>query len=64
MGVVRAIIGGKQSDAKKPRVVIGPGAVVEGKINFRRAVDLYVSDKAKIGAVEGATAKTFTGDKP
>ncbi len=47
-----------------PRIVIGPGAVVEGTMKFERDVELYVSDSAKIGAVEGATAQMFSGDSP
>lgn len=52
---------GKQ---KLPRVVIGPNAVVQGRLVFHREVELYVSSSAKIGAVEGATAKTFSGATP
>ena len=48
----------------KPRIVIGPGAVVQGNLTFKRDVQLYVSDKATIGPVEGATVVTFPGDKP
>lgn len=46
-----------------PRVVIGPGAKVEGVMKFERPVKLYVSDTATIGAVEGATATMFSGPK-
>jgi hypothetical protein len=63
-GLMAAIFGSKQSDTAKPQVVIGPGAVVQGKLDFRRDVDLEVSDRAKIGAVNGATAKMFAGEKP
>jgi hypothetical protein len=52
------------SDSDKPRVVVGPGAVVEGAMTFDRAVRLYVSDTATIGQVTGATAVKFTGDQP
>lgn len=52
---------GKQ---KLPRVVIGPNAVVQGRLVFRREVELYVSSSARIGAVEGATARTFGGATP
>jgi DUF4097 and DUF4098 domain-containing protein YvlB len=48
----------------KPRIVIGPGAVVQGNLKFEREVDLYVSDKATVGPVEGAKAVTFSGDAP
>lgn len=50
--------------ARNPRIVIGPRAVVQGTLEFRRDVDLYVSDRAKIGTVTGAKANTFSGDQP
>lgn len=45
-----------------PRIVIGPGAVVQGPLKFEREVELYVSDRAKIGTVTGATAVPYSGD--
>jgi len=50
--------------SRKPRVVIGPHAVVQGKLTFKRDVELYVSDSATIGPVEGATPQKFSGDQP
>jgi hypothetical protein len=47
-----------------PRIVIGPGATVQGELRFERAVQLYVSDKATVGTVTGATPISFTGDTP
>ena len=47
-----------------PRIVIGPGATVQGELRFERTVKLYVSDKATIGQVTGATPIPFTGDTP
>lgn len=47
-----------------PRIVIGPGASVQGALRFERTVQLYVSDKATIGTVTGATPIPFTGDSP
>jgi hypothetical protein len=47
-----------------PRIVIGPGATVQGDLRFERTVQLFVSDKATIGTVTGATPIPFTGDKP
>jgi len=47
-----------------PRVVIGPGSVVKGTLRFERPVELYVSERATIGPVEGATPIKFTGDHP
>lgn len=52
---------GKQ---KNPRVVIGPNAVVKGRLEFRRDVELYVSTSAKVGTIQGATAKSFSGATP
>jgi hypothetical protein len=49
---------------RDPRIVIGPGAVVEGRLRFEHEVQLLVSDRAKIGPVEGAKAITFSGDEP
>jgi hypothetical protein len=53
---------GTQISARMPRIVIGPGAVVKGKLRFEHPVKLYVSDRATIGAVEGATPERFSGD--
>ncbi|MDB6090579.1 MAG: hypothetical protein JWN85_3363 [Gammaproteobacteria bacterium] len=47
-----------------PRVVVGPGTVVKGRLRFERKVALYVSDHATIGPVQGATAIRFSGDHP
>jgi len=47
-----------------PRIVIGPGAVVQGNLRFERQVRLFVSDSATIGSVIGASAVKFSGDKP
>ena len=47
-----------------PRVIIGPGAVVQGPLIFERKVMLYVSDTATIGDVVGATAVRFSGLSP
>jgi hypothetical protein len=49
---------------EKPRVVIGPGATVGGTLRFKREVQLYVSERATIGVVEGATPILFAGDRP
>jgi hypothetical protein len=49
---------------KIPRIVIGPGATVQGELRFERTVQLYVSDKATIGPVTGATPVAFSGENP
>jgi DUF4097 and DUF4098 domain-containing protein YvlB len=51
---------GIQLISKLPRIEIGPGATVQGELKFDREVRLYVSEKATIGPVTGATP--FTGD--
>jgi DUF4097 and DUF4098 domain-containing protein YvlB len=51
-------------DSGVPRVVIGPGATINGELRFEREVKLYVSDRATVGTVTGATAISFSGDSP
>jgi DUF4097 and DUF4098 domain-containing protein YvlB len=55
--------GTHDSDNQPPRIVVGPGSVIGGTLNFERPVKLYVSDRATIGPVEGATAVKFSGDQ-
>jgi DUF4097 and DUF4098 domain-containing protein YvlB len=45
-------------------VVVGPDAIVQGTLRFEHEVKLYVSDRARIGPVEGAKAIVYTGDRP
>ncbi|MFC5742455.1 hypothetical protein [Dyella tabacisoli] len=52
------------SNSRKPHVVIGPHAVVQGPLEFRRDVVLDVSSTAQIGPVKGATPVPFSGDQP
>jgi cytoskeletal protein CcmA (bactofilin family) len=56
--------GSQFSENPPPRVVVGPGSVIGGTLNFERPVRLYVSDRATIGPVQGATAVKFSGDQP
>ena len=51
-------------DSRPPHIVIGPHAVVQGTLEFRRDVVLEVSDSAQIGPVKGATVAKFSGDQP
>lgn len=48
----------------KPRITIGPRAVVGGPLRFDREVELRVSDRARIGNVTGATPTMYSGDEP
>jgi len=52
------------SNNRLPHVVIGPHAVVQGTLEFRREVVLQVSDSAQIGPVKGATPVKFSGAMP
>jgi len=47
-----------------PRIVVGPGATVSGEMLFERPVKLFVSERATIGAVTGATVERYAGDEP
>jgi DUF4097 and DUF4098 domain-containing protein YvlB len=51
-------------NSEDPVIIIGPGAIVQGDLIFERKVKLYVSDKATIGTVTGATPIPFSGDNP
>lgn len=48
---------------RKPRIIIGPNAVVEGNLVFEREVTLYVHDSARIGPVSGATVQRFSSER-
>lgn len=54
--------------SRKPRIVIGPGSRVEGKVVLKQEVDLFISETAEVGGVEGemsvADAVRFSGDRP
>ncbi|MBS0393191.1 MAG: hypothetical protein JSR54_01125 [Proteobacteria bacterium] len=50
--------------ADLPRIVIGPGARVDGELKFERDVQLFVSEQATVGTVIGATPVRFSGDAP
>ncbi len=47
---------------RKPRVIVGPNAVVNGSLVFDRDVTLYVHRSARIGPVSGAQAQPFDTD--
>jgi hypothetical protein len=51
-------------DTGVPHIIIGPGATVGGELRFESEVKLYVSDRATVGHVTGATAIPFSGDSP
>lgn len=43
------------SSKRKPKVTIGPDAVVNGTLHFKREVELHVSERATVGKIVGAT---------
>ncbi|HJP97769.1 MAG TPA: hypothetical protein VJ862_04315 [Rhodanobacteraceae bacterium] len=48
-----------------PRIVIGPGATVNGPLTFERPVHLYISDQAHVsGPITGAQAVKYSGTTP
>lgn len=50
---------------QEPRIVIGPGATVNGALTFEKPVKLYVSDQAHVtGPITGAEAVKFSGTTP
>lgn len=60
--------GWNDSRKRKPRVIIGPGAIVEGEIVAEREIELYISESAEVGGVSGVMtlddAVRFSGNKP
>lgn len=49
---------------RTPRIVIGPNAVVEGKMVFEREVELLVHRSARTGPISGANAQAYEGNAP
>jgi hypothetical protein len=43
--------------------VIGPDSEVVGAIVFKREVELFVHESARIGRVDGAEAKRYSGSE-
>ena len=60
--------GWNNKKSRKPRVIIGPGSVIEGTIMLERKVELYISESARVGGVSGEMsmddAKRFSGNRP
>ncbi len=52
------------TSGKPPRIVIGPRAVVDGTLDFRREVELHVSESATVGTIKGATPRRYAGETP
>lgn len=58
----------RETVSRKPKVVIGPGTAVQGTIRLEREVELYISESATVGGVEGEMsledAVRFSGPQP
>ena len=52
----------------KPKIVVGPGSRVIGKIVAEREIELFISDSAQVGEVTGEIAledaQRFSGSRP
>jgi acetyltransferase-like isoleucine patch superfamily enzyme len=62
--IVKKPSGHPMSHNPPPTIIVGPGATVTGTLRFEHEVRLYVSNRAKIGPVEGAQAQVYSGDRP
>lgn len=56
--------GFRMGKPKVPRIVVGPNAVVVGKLVFEREVKLYVHQSARVGGISGATAQRYSTATP
>ena len=60
--------GGWNNSNREPRIVIGPGSRVEGTLRLEREVELFISESAEVGGVEGVMsmddAVRFSGKRP
>jgi len=57
-------LGDVKINVSRPTIVLHAGSVVEGKLDFKREVDLWVHETIEIGEVSGAEISRFSGDKP
>lgn len=60
--------GWNDDERRKPKIIVGPGARVEGNIVLEREVELYISETAEVGGVSGVMsmdqAVRFSGERP
>jgi hypothetical protein len=54
----------EMSEVKPPRIVIGPGSKVLGRMKFEHPVVLYVHESAEVGPIDGAEPIRFSGALP
>jgi DUF4097 and DUF4098 domain-containing protein YvlB len=66
--VVEKASGWQWRKKDRPKIIIGPGSSVDGIIRLGREVDLFISDSARVGGVEGVMslddAVRFSGERP
>lgn len=48
-----------QVNKRKPRIVVGPDAVIEGPLRFEREVQLFIHASARTGEITGASATRY-----
>ncbi|MCZ6809247.1 MAG: hypothetical protein O7D92_05755, partial [Proteobacteria bacterium] len=60
--------GWDNNKSRKPKIIIGPGSRIGGKIVAEREIELYISDTAEVGGVAGVMsmeqAIRFSGKRP
>ena len=60
--------GWDKNKSRKPKIIIGPGSRIGGKIVAEREIELYISDTAEVGGVAGVMsmeqAVRFSGKRP
>ncbi|MGD2030997.1 MAG: hypothetical protein PVI25_09435 [Gammaproteobacteria bacterium] len=54
---------GDDPHTKPPKIVVGEGVRIRGKLVFERPVELYVHDTAEIGPVTGAKVNRYSGSE-
>ena len=55
---------GDDPHSKPPKIVVGEGVRIRGKLVFERPVELYVHETAEIGPVTGAKVNRYSGSEP
>ena len=57
-------LGDVKINVSRPTIILHAGVAVEGKLQFKRDVDLWVHEDVEIGEVIGAEVVRFSGDNP
>lgn len=57
-------LGDLKINVSRPTIILHAGVTVEGKLEFKRDVHLWVHEDVEIGEVSGAEVGRFSGDSP